>query len=596
VGVTFDEGQKKQIKTLMAHGHTLAAQKIILRELNSEFKGSAAAQATPAEKAALRTAAGYFKSTIVPVLAQFGRFVSTNIIPAVQKFAQQIGPSLVSAAREAFGFFTANILPVLKQVGSFIVNTVAPAVGKLLVSAFNSLKGALHTIGGAIQSHRAQLAELFSAVRKVAGFVLSVMVPVFKTQLKVAFSIIGHAISILITIIADGVKIFDKIKGAAKAIAGFFTGPFLRAIGTLVKIAVSGFKFMADGFFAAAGTIIHTAAAAFGWVPKLGGKLKGAASAFDAFHNTVDSKLNSMAKQASGWGRSVGDNIGTGLTIGLNEKQQQVAAAAQSLATTAHTKFKEELKMSSPSRLFRQYGHWIVQGLVNGIHDHLHFVDKTVSNISAHIADLPKAIRGWWTQIAKAGESESAHLSKQLDNVSAKFQQTSDAAKQMASNIKQSLTQNTGFANLDEANLTSGVGIATGLKVQFQELRAFTRDLASARKHGLSKAAYNQILAMGPEAGDPILKNLLAHPSSIDSVNRSLAGINRLSSTFASNAAEAKYGKTLEAELTQMKGLRGDVHDLTRAVGTIGKQFHQADQKILRQKKAKQRTKTGSGG
>lgn len=49
-GVTFTEDQKKQIKSLVENGNALKAQRIILREVESQVKGSAAAQATPTEK------------------------------------------------------------------------------------------------------------------------------------------------------------------------------------------------------------------------------------------------------------------------------------------------------------------------------------------------------------------------------------------------------------------------------------------------------------------------------------------------------------------------------------------------------------------
>jgi hypothetical protein len=51
VGVTFDDGQRKQIKSMQAQGNIAGAQKIILAELRKEFGGSAAAQATFGEKA-----------------------------------------------------------------------------------------------------------------------------------------------------------------------------------------------------------------------------------------------------------------------------------------------------------------------------------------------------------------------------------------------------------------------------------------------------------------------------------------------------------------------------------------------------------------
>jgi len=50
VGVALTEQQKEQIATLVKHGDTLGAQKIILHELGKEFGGSAAAQATASDK------------------------------------------------------------------------------------------------------------------------------------------------------------------------------------------------------------------------------------------------------------------------------------------------------------------------------------------------------------------------------------------------------------------------------------------------------------------------------------------------------------------------------------------------------------------
>lgn len=62
VGVSFTEDQKEQIKTLVKSGKTLDAQKIILRELNKEFGGSAEAQAQPFDK--LKNAVGNVEEAI----------------------------------------------------------------------------------------------------------------------------------------------------------------------------------------------------------------------------------------------------------------------------------------------------------------------------------------------------------------------------------------------------------------------------------------------------------------------------------------------------------------------------------------------------
>jgi len=71
VGVTFTEGQKKQIETLVKSGHTMEAQKIILGELKSEFAGAAKASAKPWDG-------------VVVVLRQVEDAIGKFVLPKVQ--------------------------------------------------------------------------------------------------------------------------------------------------------------------------------------------------------------------------------------------------------------------------------------------------------------------------------------------------------------------------------------------------------------------------------------------------------------------------------------------------------------------------------
>lgn len=92
VGVTFTEGQKKQIKALVASGKTMDAQKIILKELRSEFGGAAASQATAADKASV--AWGNLKEQIgtamLPVLDKAATVINEDVIPALSKFITEM--------------------------------------------------------------------------------------------------------------------------------------------------------------------------------------------------------------------------------------------------------------------------------------------------------------------------------------------------------------------------------------------------------------------------------------------------------------------------------------------------------------------------
>jgi hypothetical protein len=83
-GVTFTAGQKKRIEGLVAEGDLLGAQKILLREVESQVGGSAAAQATPLKR--LKVSWGNLEETI-------GKGVS----PAVDAVAGKLDRFLVRA-------------------------------------------------------------------------------------------------------------------------------------------------------------------------------------------------------------------------------------------------------------------------------------------------------------------------------------------------------------------------------------------------------------------------------------------------------------------------------------------------------------------
>src|SRR5436190_6540345 len=82
VGVSFTEQQKEQIKTLVASGDVLGAQKVILGELNTEFGGAAAAAATSGDK--LKVAWGNVQEQLglllLPVFEKVATFLS-DVLP-----------------------------------------------------------------------------------------------------------------------------------------------------------------------------------------------------------------------------------------------------------------------------------------------------------------------------------------------------------------------------------------------------------------------------------------------------------------------------------------------------------------------------------
>jgi phage-related protein len=178
IGVSFSQGQKDQIKHLVDTGQKMKAQKVILRELNKEFGGSAKAQVTPAMKAAV--AWGNLKEQIgmglIPVVDKLAT-VASRVIPIISKGLTNLGPivakvsgafkgltsggggsffkSIAAVVVPAFQSLAAvvktdllpalvNIWPVVKPLGIFLLKMF----GSALVGAF---KGAVQAIKGLVQ-------------------------------------------------------------------------------------------------------------------------------------------------------------------------------------------------------------------------------------------------------------------------------------------------------------------------------------------------------------------------------------------------------------------------------------------------------------
>src|SRR5260221_12124398 len=96
-GVTFSATEKEQIKTMMAHNNIIGAQKVILKELSTEFGGSAqaAAKTFGGQMQILKNTFEDFKikigTQLMPVLTQFLGWLTGSGIPALEKIGSTIG-------------------------------------------------------------------------------------------------------------------------------------------------------------------------------------------------------------------------------------------------------------------------------------------------------------------------------------------------------------------------------------------------------------------------------------------------------------------------------------------------------------------------
>lgn len=143
-GVTFTEQQKNTIESLVAQGKTLKAQKIILKEVESQVQGSAQAQATALDKAKvafgnLAEAAG---AVLVPALDKAAIFAADLINQMIE--GKSVGGALVSVFRDTGTGIGALVGAIRDAIGWFKQHeTVTLALGAALgvvLAAFAGFK------------------------------------------------------------------------------------------------------------------------------------------------------------------------------------------------------------------------------------------------------------------------------------------------------------------------------------------------------------------------------------------------------------------------------------------------------------------------
>jgi hypothetical protein len=117
-GINFTDQQKEQIKTLVQSGKVLDAQKMILKEIESQVGGTAAASATGFDrmKVAIGNVQEELGGILIPYIERFATFVVDRVVPVMSTFADIVGEKGVGAG---ITYLTGSILNGISSLGTF---------------------------------------------------------------------------------------------------------------------------------------------------------------------------------------------------------------------------------------------------------------------------------------------------------------------------------------------------------------------------------------------------------------------------------------------------------------------------------------------
>lgn len=268
VGVNFSDAQKEVVKQLVATGQKAKAQALILKEIQTEFGGSARAAGTnlAGKLAILNNQFDIVKETIgnamIPVLSQLLSSlvpvltIIANGLPGALKvsgdaiggFFGQIGKLVgqsrtetVPAMNEMSKSFNTTLGPAIQQVGGWIMSTLIPAIVQLQTWFATKIMPVILAVAGIIMTDFMPtiemlagkiLTKLLPPLERIWADVLPALIPLFKLLGWVFSNIVGPALGFLIdqlghvldfiSFVADKLNYLfsnlDRAKGATAAV------------------------------------------------------------------------------------------------------------------------------------------------------------------------------------------------------------------------------------------------------------------------------------------------------------------------------------------------------------------------------------------
>jgi len=174
------------------------------------------------------TVGSFVLDAITPMVNTFVR----DVVPAIQKFADEIGPKLQPVIKFLGSYIQEVLLPQFKAVWAFINDFLIPIFSSILTPAINGLRGAFEKVQKAINDNSDELKPLLNFMKAVGEFARDTLAPIIGTTLKGAFSVLGTIISVTISGFAKIVTVVTNVINAVKAFIKLMTdNPITRFFG-----------------------------------------------------------------------------------------------------------------------------------------------------------------------------------------------------------------------------------------------------------------------------------------------------------------------------------------------------------------------------
>ena len=180
------------------------------------------------------TVGSFVLDAITPMVSGF----VDNVIPAVQKLAEELGPKLTPIFKALTEYIKNFVIPTFKAIWAFIQDFIIPTFGAILAPIINGLRAAFESVAAKIKENEDKLAPLFAAFKVFAAFVRDYLAPYIGERLGEAFRVLGVVLGVVIdlfaTLIDNANKSFNAVKRVVEYLKGNpITGTYIKGLEAL---------------------------------------------------------------------------------------------------------------------------------------------------------------------------------------------------------------------------------------------------------------------------------------------------------------------------------------------------------------------------
>jgi len=517
-GVTFTAGQKDQIKAMVEAGDLLGAQKLIMKEVESQVGGAAAATATGMDK--LRVTVGNLAEkvgtallphidrastwlaeklpgaidVVTPKLQALGEFIRDEVVPKIQSFVKWIRDDLT---------------PALQRFGD---DVIPPAV-----SALGSLRDAIKTVSDSFDSGKTKPKDFGTSITDMLGLIG----PLIGSQLKVA------AANVAVLTFAFEASTFA-----------------VRTFARLASTAIVNFSDVFLDMVAGTARAMARLADALG-MDSLAGKLRGAADKIDVFKATVRGKLQELEGVAYKASDSLGGAIGEGMAAGIAGSSGMAVEQARQTVNKVNAIMRATAGANSPAKMTIDLGHDILAGLALGM--------KEGTELAlAGAADLIEKVKGKLSELR--GEAKGIRSGAR------------DAVRGMFDWGGIGATTTSTDAEGNEVSTTASP------VAQFADFAAKSQAFAGAVSQGVANGLDPRIVAQAVGTGNlAVVQSLAAlDPGAAGSINRDFALAQKMAAqvgaTVLSTTSIPADIARVQGTLDTLKEIRDDLRNNPREI------------------------------